>query len=134
MPDDPLQQFVGAAVDEGRPVDPGTIEISAVTTGPEVRRLRRKGLGVAGWLSLAWITLVVGLAVLAPVLPLEDPKASITEIARRGPFAEAGSAPGHLLGGDFNGRDMLSRLIWGGRTTLVIASLAATSAAGSTPS
>ena len=59
MPDDPLQQFVGAAVDEGRPVDPGTIEISAVTTGPEVRRLRRKGLGFAGWLSLGWITLVV---------------------------------------------------------------------------
>jgi peptide/nickel transport system permease protein len=124
MPDDPLQQFLGAAVGEGRPVDPGTIEISAVTTGPEVRRLRRRGLGFAGWLSLAWIALVVGLAVLAPVLPIDDPKESITAIARRGPFADAGSAPGHLLGGDFNGRDMLSRLIWGGRTTLVIATLA----------
>jgi peptide/nickel transport system permease protein len=124
MPEDPLHQFVGAAVGEGRPVDPGTIEISAVTTGPEVRRLRRKGLGVAGWLSLGWITLVVGLALLAPVLPIDDPRESITAIARRGPFADAGTAPGHLLGGDFNGRDMLSRLIWGGRTTLVIASLA----------
>jgi peptide/nickel transport system permease protein len=58
------------------------------------------------------------------VLPLDDPRASITEIARRGPFADAGSAPGHLLGGDFNGRDMLSRLIWGGRNSLLIATLA----------
>jgi len=123
MPDEPLQQFVGQAVDEGRPVDPGTIEISAVTTGPEVRRLRKKGLGIAGWLSIGWITLVVGLAVLAPVLPLDDPKDVTTAIARRGPFADAGTASGHLLGGDFNGRDMLSRLIWGGRTTLVVATL-----------
>jgi peptide/nickel transport system permease protein len=75
-------------------------------------------------LSIAWMTLVVGLAILAPVLPLDDPRASITDIARRGPFADAGSAPGHLLGGDFNGRDMLSRLIWGGRTTLVICTVA----------
>ena len=74
MPDDPLQQFVDQAVDEGRPVDPGTIEITAVTTGPEVRRLRKKGLGIAGWLSIGWIALVVGLAVLAPVLPLDDPQ------------------------------------------------------------
>ncbi len=57
------------------------------------------------------------------MLPLDDPKASITDIARRGPLADAGSAPGHLLGGDFNGRDMLSRLIWGGRTTLLVATL-----------
>jgi peptide/nickel transport system permease protein len=60
---------------------------------------------------------------LAPVLPLDDPREPITEIARRGPFAQAGTAPGHLLGGDFNGRDMLSRLIWGARTTLLVATL-----------
>ncbi len=92
------------------PVDAGTIEIAAVETGPQTRRRRGKGLGFAAWLSIAWIALVVGLAILAPVLPLDDPKESITEIARRGPLADAGSAPGHLLGGDFNGRDMLSRL------------------------
>ena len=54
-------------------------------------------------------------------LPLDDPREITTEIARRGPFADAGTAPGHLLGGDGNGRDMLSRLIWGGRTSLVVA-------------
>lgn len=124
MPDEPLQHFVGQAVGEGRPIDPGTIEITAVATGPEVRHLRKRGLGFAGWCSIAWLALVVGLAVLAPVLPLDDPQAVTTDIARRGPFAQAGTAPGHLLGGDFNGRDMLSRLIWAGRTTLVICTLA----------
>jgi peptide/nickel transport system permease protein len=105
------------------PVDAGSIEMAAVETGPESRR-RRRGIGIAGWLSFGWLALVVGLALLAPVLPLDDPKESITEIARRGPFADEGSAPGHLLGGDFNGRDMLSRLIWGGRASMLIATLA----------
>ncbi len=121
---DPARELVGDAVGRGMPVDAGTIEIAAVETGPEVRKRRKKGLGVAAWLSIGWIALVVGLAILAPVLPLDDPKESITAIARRGPLADAGTAPGHLLGGDFNGRDMLSRLIWGGRVTLVVATLA----------
>jgi peptide/nickel transport system permease protein len=123
-PNDPLQGLVHDAA-RGAPVDAGTIEIAAVETGPVpgVRR-RRKGFGPAAWVSLGWLALVVGLAVLAPVLPIDDPKAVTTDIARRGPFADAGAAPGHLLGGDFNGRDMLSRLIWGGRTTLLVSTLA----------
>ena len=106
----------------GMPVDAGTIEIAAVETGPEIKR-RRKGLGFGAWLAIAWLVFVVGGAILAPYLPLDDPKESITAIVRKGPFAEEGTAPGHLLGGDFNGRDMLSRLLWGGRTTLVVATL-----------
>jgi peptide/nickel transport system permease protein len=117
-----MRGLVGEAV-HGTPIDPGSIEMAAVETGPERRRRRKKGLGVAAWLSIGWMTLVVGLAILAPILPLDDPRAITTDIARRGPFADAGTAPGHLLGGDFNGRDMLSRLIWGGRTTLVIATV-----------
>jgi peptide/nickel transport system permease protein len=119
---DALRDFVEDATTLGTPVDAGTIEIVAVETGPAARR-RRKGLGVAAWLAIAWMVIVVGGAILAPYLPLDDPKASITSIVRKGPFADAGTAPGHLLGGDFNGRDMLSRLLWGGRTTLVIATL-----------
>jgi len=53
------------------------------------------------------------LAVLAPVLPLDDPVED--DMANR--LAPIGT-PGHILGQDFNGRDMLSRLIWGGRQSL----------------
>src|SRR5262245_39254649 len=108
---DALQGLTEEATTRGLPVDAGTIEIAAVETGPEIRR-RRTGIGVAGWLSLAWMTFVVLGALLAPYLPLDDPKETIVSIVRKGPFADAGSAPGHLLGGDFNGRDMLSRLLW----------------------
>jgi peptide/nickel transport system permease protein len=120
---DALAELVEEATERGMPVDAGTIEIAAVETGPELRA-RRKGLGIAGWLSLGWMAFVVLGAILAPYIGLDDPKESITAIARRGPFADAGTAPGHLLGGDFNGRDMLSRLLWGGRTTLVVATAA----------
>ncbi len=126
---DPLPGFVGDATGRGMPVDAGTIEMTAVTTGPEVASCAAgadaaRGSASPGGCRSAGSRSVVGLALLAPVLPLDDPRESITAIARRGPFADAGSAPGHLLGGDGNGRDMLSRLIWGGRTTLLVATLA----------
>lgn len=57
--------------------------------------------------------LVTSLAVLAPVLPLKDP--TDTDLAHR--FTGWGSA--HLLGTDSNGRDLLSRLVWGARSSLV---------------
>ena len=120
---DALRDFVDEAAGHGMPVDAGTIEIAAVETGPEIKA-RRKGLGVGGWLAIAWMVFVVLGAILAPYIGLDDPKESITAIARRGPLSDYGTAPGHLLGGDFNGRDMLSRLLWGGRVTLVVSTAA----------
>ena len=115
---DPLPDLVGDATGRGMPVDAGTIEIAAVEAGPEVRRRRRQRPRVRAWLAIGWLVLVVGAR--APRTRSSRSttrRRSSTEIARRGPFADAGTAPGHLLGGDFNGRDMLSRLLWGGRTT-----------------
>jgi peptide/nickel transport system permease protein len=118
-----LSAIVDDAADHAMPADAGTVDFAAVSSGPETGR-RRRSIRIGTWLSLAWMAFVVGGAILAPYLPLDDPQESITDIARRGPFAKAGTAPGHLLGGDLNGRDMLSRLLWGGRTTLVIATVA----------
>jgi peptide/nickel transport system permease protein len=112
------------AAAEAMPADAATVEFAGITSGPETSRLRTRGLRFGAWFSIAWLALVVGAALLAPILPLDDPQSSVTSLARRGPFAKAGTASGHLLGGDPNGRDMLSRLIWGGRTTLVIATSA----------
>ncbi len=80
--------------------------------GTTWRRLKRNRLSVAGLIVLA---IVVLLALLAPVLPLIDPAA--TNPANR--LQPIGSE-GHLLGTDHLGRDLLSRLIWGGRTSLSV--------------
>jgi peptide/nickel transport system permease protein len=76
---------------------------------------QKKGLGIGAWLAIGWLGLIVGLAVLAPVLPIDNPNESFGEIARQGPLAE-----GHILGGDGIGRDMLSRTIHGARSSLLI--------------
>ncbi|MGH9085980.1 MAG: ABC transporter permease [Acidimicrobiales bacterium] len=82
------------------------------------RRRRRGGvLGVAGWMSVVWLVAVSVSAVLAPWLPLDDPD-------RADFFVDANSTPGtggHLLGTEQNGFDIFSRLIWGGRVSLVVA-------------
>jgi peptide/nickel transport system permease protein len=123
---DALRGLVGDATRVGMPVDAASVEYAAVGAGPERRRSTRSrhGLGVTAWLSIAWLVVVVCGAVLAPLLPIDDPQELITGIARRGPFSKIGTAPGHLLGGDGTGRDMLSRLLWGGRTTLLVATAA----------
>ncbi len=81
------------------------------------RRTGRSGLGVAGWCCAAWVVVISLGAILAPWLPLDDPK--ITD------FAVPNNAPpftsGHILGTDQNGFDIFSRIIWGGRVSLVVA-------------
>ena len=95
-----------------------TIEADLVTTPPEqVEVAATRKLGPIGWLSVGWLVLITGSALLAPILPIADPDESFgSEIARKGP-----GAGGHLLGGDTIGRDMLSRVIFGARTSLLIA-------------
>ncbi|HEY8546743.1 MAG TPA: ABC transporter permease [Acidimicrobiales bacterium] len=95
-----------------------TIEADVVTTPPEqVEVSATRKLGPIGWLSVGWLVFISLAAILAPILPLADPDKSFgREVARKGP-----GIPGHLLGGDSIGRDMLSRLIFGARTSLLIA-------------
>lgn len=76
----------------------------------------KKGLGIAFWLAAGWLTIIVLSALLAPILPLNDPAAEVAT-KRLAPF----QPDGPLLGADANGRDMLSRVIFGARTSLIIA-------------
>ena len=71
-------------------------------------------------LGLLLLGLVVLPALAAPWLPLADP--TLTAPAQR--MLPAGTAD-HLLGTDALGRDLLSRLIWGARSSLLVG-LAAT--------
>ncbi|MDP1820722.1 MAG: ABC transporter permease [Acidimicrobiales bacterium] len=77
-----------------------------------------RGLGPAGWVCAAWLVLVSGAAVLAPWLPVDDPE--LTDFSVLQNNASPGTG-GHLLGTDQNGFDILSRLVWGGRVSLVVA-------------
>lgn len=94
------------------------IAVSMVTDGP-LRRLVRTP---AGALGVGLTGLVIGLAVLGPALAPVDP-ALVTGPSLAGPSA------GHLMGTDALGRDVLSGVLHGARTSLVIAVLVGAMAA-----
>ena len=75
-----------------------------------VRAYSQDKAAVAAAIILAIIGL---LALLAPFLPLADPADADPTIRLQGI-----GTPGHVLGLDYQGRDMLSRIAWGGRYTL----------------
>lgn len=77
-----------------------------------LRRVRRDRWMLSGF---AIVALIAVAAVLAPILPLPDPDATNTASRLAAP-----GAPGYPLGSDQLGRDILSRLVWGGRISLVI--------------
>jgi len=83
---------------------------------------KRWGRNQLALLALIVLVGVVLAACLAPYLPLADPDAVDTVQRLRPPFS-----PGHLLGTDEFGRDLLSRLVWGARVSLLAG--AATAAA-----
>ena len=79
-------------------------------------RLRKNTLAVIG---LGIVALIVVVSLLAPFWPLADP--DVTDLGNRllPPFKS-----GHVLGTDHLGRDMLSRLIWGTRVSLLVGLIA----------
>jgi peptide/nickel transport system permease protein len=80
------------------------------------RHLKRHWLGFAGAVVLLLIVLV---ALLAPVLAPYDPSNQLPD----GISADGNPLPPsaeHLLGTDLLGRDLLSRLLYGARTSLII--------------
>jgi len=75
-------------------------------------RLLRDGGAIGG---VCVVGVIAAVSILAPVLSPYDPDAVDAAIR----LAAIGS-PAHLLGTDDLGRDILSRLLWGGRVSLVV--------------
>jgi ABC-type dipeptide/oligopeptide/nickel transport system permease subunit len=71
-------------------------------------------LGLGALASICLVTLIAVLAVAAPAIAPYDPLAQDLLTLNQGPSAE------HWLGTDHIGRDVLSRLILGGQTTLAV--------------
>jgi peptide/nickel transport system permease protein len=71
-----------------------------------------------GW-PVAFVALLVGLALLAPIIAPHDPVKMEVGARLAGPSAQ------HWLGQDEFGRDVLSRLLWGARASLAVALVSA---------
>jgi peptide/nickel transport system permease protein len=104
-------------------------EVAGVVAG--VEPARKKRLGIGAWIAIAWLAGLLLSAIAAPIIPgLADPNETFPEISRaQAPFAtidlpgggtSTPFAEGHLLGGDRNGHDLLSRAIYGARNSLIV--------------
>jgi len=80
-------------------------------TAQIVRRFRRNQLAVFGLVIIVFFLVA---AICAPLFPLIDPD-RVDAPNRLKPIF----TPGHLLGTDQFGRDMLSRMVWGSRISLL---------------
>ena len=111
---------------DGHPLATGLDELAAAEAGAEsvlaleaatgtgpVSPGRRK-LGVVFWVCVGWVVLMVLLAVLASQLHLKSPTFQNYSAVNAGPGVH------DLLGTDDLGRDLLSRIIYGSRVSLVI--------------
>lgn len=95
----------------------GTEGFSARRRETPMRRfLRRFGENRVGVVSVAVLVLICTAVILAPLVAPTDPNATDLNSVRLPP-----GSPGHLLGTDQVGRDLLSRLIFAGRVSLLAA-------------
>ena len=76
--------------------------------------LAARPLGFLFWFALGWLVLVVLAAVLADVLPLQNPNFQNYSALNQAPSSA------HWLGTDDLGRDLLARLVVGSRVSLIV--------------
>jgi len=93
-------------------------EVAAYPSGSRV--WRALGRNPSFWLGSVMVVLIVAAAALAPVLAPHDPD---QQFRREGLDAHGdpiGPSPGFPLGTDLLGRDELSRLLYGARSSLTV--------------
>lgn len=95
-------------------------EFAADPTGrvtPESVRGRAwyQGLGWGFWVAVGWVVLWILLAIFANLLPLQNPNAIQASC-----ILNSNPSSAHLLGCDNIGRDLLSRVVFGSRVSLVV--------------
>ena len=107
----PLTARIGAQSQQGAPSSLGRAAGSSSLVHDALRRMWRNPGAVAGAIV---ITAVILLAAFAPVIAPYDPIEQNSTAIRAGPSAE------HLFGADNFGRDIFSRVLYGGRMSLPI--------------
>jgi peptide/nickel transport system permease protein len=131
-PDDPTtdpSQGRGDATGDGTTtVDPGT---GVPATPPQMPgeelqpskgkpKRRKQKLGLTAWVALVWLALILLGAIFAAFLPMPAPNATNVANNLQPPFESIE----HLLGTDGLGRDLLSRVLFGARVSLIVAFVA----------
>jgi peptide/nickel transport system permease protein len=103
------------------PAAPPLATPAVLTSTPPSTTKRRGGkLGITGWLSMVWLTFVFLGALTADLLPLKDP--NTFDVLNRNQLPNQPMlTPGFPLGTDANSWDILSRLIYAGRVSLIVA-------------
>ena len=81
------------------------------------RQFRRDWVAV---LALVVLVVIVISAVFAPIIAPRDPTAQDLGKRLLLPYWMRGGQPDYVLGADQLGRDLLSRIIYGGRVSLII--------------
>lgn len=86
---------------------------------PRAGALRRRGIALA-LAGAAFVLLLALVAAAAPWLAPQDPTRQSLRTRLAAPTVAAADGRAHLLGTDHLGRDVLSRLIWGARVSLLV--------------
>lgn len=108
-------------------VEPTTAVIGAAaapaTSDPtdEVSVSKSKRLGPIGWLAIIWLVLVALMAAVPQLFPVPSLTERFPESLRERNF---GPTAGHPLGFDTSGRDMLAKVIYGTRASMIVSVLA----------
>jgi peptide/nickel transport system permease protein len=76
------------------------------------------------WIPVVIIVIIVFAAIFAPIVAPHSPTKQSLRDKLQPPAWQEGGTAGHLLGTDILGRDILSRLIYGARVSLIVASTA----------
>ena len=96
-------------------LQPGAVAVApAPAVAADDAPLGRKGWGWGFWLAAGWIVFLAVVLFLVPFLPLDDPDDFGSTL-----YAAPGEE-GYLFGSDEGGRDLFSRVLWGGRVSLSI--------------
>src|SRR5262245_61011751 len=90
-------------------------EAAAAARGGRARRTRALALGGG-----AFVVLLVLMAAAAPLLAPQDPVRQSLRARLVAPTLSAPDGKAHLLGTDHLGRDVLSRVIFGARVSLLV--------------
>jgi peptide/nickel transport system permease protein len=120
MPDDRELKQTGSSARLVTDRFPGTAALDELVTAVEVEPmdaddvLAKKPLGLLFWLAVGWVGLIVILAIIANLLPLPNPDFQNYNALNASPSIH------HLLGTDDLGRDLLSRVIYGARVSLIV--------------